>query len=59
MRERLIDTHAAAVLLDTTPENVRALTHREQLTVVGRERRRNLYRLRQVVELAARRAKTQ
>jgi hypothetical protein len=51
----IIDSEVAAMLLGISKNNLRQLVHRKQLVPVGRQSRRNTFRLQDVLALQTRR----
>lgn len=51
----LIDSEVAAMLLGISKNNLRQLVHRKQLVSQGRQKRRSLFNLQDVVALQTRR----
>jgi len=51
----LIDSEVAAMLLGISKNNLRQLVHRKQLMPQGRQKRRSLFNLQDVVALQTRR----
>lgn len=51
----LIDSEVAAMLLGISKNNLRQLVHRKQLVPQGRQKRRSLFNLQDVVALQTRR----
>lgn len=54
----LIDSEVAAMLLSISKNNLRQLVHRKQLVPQGRQKRRSLFNLQDVVALQTRRGGT-
>lgn len=54
----LIDSEVAAMLLGISKNNLRQLVHRKQLVPQGRQKRRSLFNLQDVVALQTRRGGT-
>lgn len=53
----IIDSEVAAMLLGISKANLRQLVYRGLLTPIGRNRKRNTFRLQEVLELQTRRGK--
>lgn len=51
----LVDSEVAAMLLGISKNNLRQLVHRKQLVPQGRQKRRSLFNLQDVVALQTRR----
>lgn len=47
----IIDSEVAAMLLGISKNNLRQLVNRKLLTPIGREKRRSMFKLQEVVEL--------
>ena len=54
----LVDSEVAAMLLGISKNNLRQLVHRKQLVPQGRQKRRSLFNLQDVVALQTRRGGT-
>ena len=57
-QEKLIDSEVAAMLLGISKANLRQLVLRKLLIPVGREKKRSMFRLQDVVSLQERKATT-
>lgn len=57
-QEKLIDSEVAAMLLGISKANLRQLVLRKLLIPVGREKKRSMFRLQEVVSLQERKATT-
>lgn len=53
----LVDSEVAAMLLGISTNNLRQLVHRKMLVPQGRQKRRSMFNLQDVVALQTRRAK--
>lgn len=52
----IIDSEVAAIMLNISKNNLRQLVHRKLLVPCGREKRRSLFNLQDVIDLQQRKA---
>jgi hypothetical protein len=57
-QDKLIDSEVAAMLLGISKSNLRQLVLRKLLVSVGREKKRSMFRLQDIVKLQERKATT-